>query len=242
MTSFVLKLIAALSMLLDHAGLILFPGREIFRVLGRLACPIYAFCIAEGFRHTRNRLRYFLRIFVLGLLCQIVYTVVDHELYLGILITFSLSILLMAALDGVKTALRGEKSALAGALERLLGRELSPAADRALSTGVFCAGVLGVFLLTTFVTVDYGFFGVMLPVCASLFEERGQRLVMFTACLLALSITMTDDFTVQYWSLAAVPLLALYNGKPGRVRMKYFFYIFYPLHLAVLYGISMLMK
>ena len=221
MTSFVLKLIAALSMLLDHIGVILFPDLEILRILGRLACPIYAFCIAEGFRYTRDRRKYFLRIFILGLLCQIVYTIVDHQLYLGILITFSISILLMAALYKAKTAQNDEK--------------------RKHAIAVFCAGVLCSFVLTYFVAVDYGFFGIMLPVCAYAFDDRWKRLAMFTACLIALAIAMAKALPVQYWSLAAVPLLALYNGQPGRVRLKYFFYIFYPLHLAVLYGISMLM-
>ena len=62
---------------------------------------------------------------------------------------------------------------------------------------------------------------------------------MFSACLLSLAIAEVG-WPIQYWSLLAVPLLVLYNGKPGRVRMKYFFYIFYPLHLVILYGISML--
>ncbi|MBQ3708527.1 MAG: hypothetical protein II889_11555 [Clostridia bacterium] len=239
MSSFLLKLIAAASMLLDHTGILFFPGRDIFRILGRLAFPLFAFCIAEGFRYTRSRWKYFLRIFVLGTLCQIVYTIAERDFYLGILITFSLSIALMAALDCVKTALRGEKSALAKGLERLLGCEIGETADRALTTAVFVAGCFGVFWLTTAVKVDYGFFGVMLPVTCSLFEERAQRLVMFTACLLCLAVSETG-WPIQYWSLLAVPLLILYNGKPGKVRMKYFFYIFYPLHLVILYGISML--
>ncbi|MBQ3815783.1 MAG: hypothetical protein II836_06980 [Clostridia bacterium] len=239
MSSFILKLIAAASMLLDHMGILFFPGRDIFRILGRLAFPLFAFCIAEGFRYTRSRWKYFLRIFVLGFLCQVVYTIAERDFYLGILITFSLSIALMAALDCVKTALRGEKSALAKGLGKLLGGEIGEAADRAVTTAVFLAGCFGVFWLTTVVKVDYGFFGVMLPVCCSLFEERPQRLVMFSACLLSLAIAEVG-WPIQYWSLLAVPLLVLYNGKPGRVRMKYFFYIFYPLHLVILYGISML--
>ena len=48
MSSFVLKLIAAVSMLCDHAGLILFPGIEALRVIGRLAFPLYAFCIERA--------------------------------------------------------------------------------------------------------------------------------------------------------------------------------------------------
>lgn len=64
-----LKLIAAFTMLLDHAGALLFPEVMILRVIGRLAYPLFAFMIAEGCRHTRNKLRYFLLIFGLGLAC-----------------------------------------------------------------------------------------------------------------------------------------------------------------------------
>ena len=68
-----LKLIAAFTMLLDHAGILLFPRVQLFRILGRLAYPIYAYMIAEGCRYTKNKLRYFLMVFGLGAACQIVY-------------------------------------------------------------------------------------------------------------------------------------------------------------------------
>lgn len=242
MSSFLLKLIAAVSMFCDHAGLILFPKAEVFRMIGRLAFPLYAFCIAEGFRHTRNRLRYFLRIFVLGVLCQIVYTIVERELYLGILLTFSFSIVLMALTDCVKKAFSGEKSALSGLWRRMSGSELSERADKALSLGLAVTAVLGLLLLSSRITVDYGFFGILLPVSANLFEDRPRRLVLFSCCLLAVAVSFGASFPVQYRSLLALPLILFYNGKPGRVRMKYFFYIFYPAHMALLYGISMLTR
>ena len=209
MSSFVLKLIAAVSMLCDHAGLILFPAVPVLRVIGRLAFPLYAFCIAEGFRHTRNRLRYFLRVFVLGVLCQIVYTIAERDLYLGILLTFSFSIVLMALADCVKKAFAGEKSALSGLWRRMTGSELSEAADKALSLGVTVTAVLALFLLTSKITVDYGFFGILLPVSANLFEDRPMRLVSFSCCLLAVAVSFGASFPVQYWSLLALPLVLL---------------------------------
>ena len=46
---------------------------------------------------------------------------------------------------------------------------------------------------------------------------------------------------IQIFSLAAVPVLAMYNGKRGKYQWKPFFYLYYPIHLAVLYGIAQLM-
>lgn len=240
MTAFVLKIIAAVTMLIDHTGLILFPQYTIFRVIGRLAFPIYAYCIAEGFRFTHNRLKYFLRIFVLGVICQIAYTVTSGDIYIGILLVFSMSIIIMALCDDAIKASHGEKSHICRLIERISGKKLSESTDNVLSTALACASVTAVYMLTSYVTVDYGFFGVMLPVCTSFFEDRKKRLVMFSACLIALCIEMTYSFTLQYFSLLAVPLIALYNGEKGRHSPKYFFYIFYPLHLLILYGISFL--
>ena len=148
MSSFVLKLIAAVTMFIDHAGLLLFPDLEIMRIIGRLAFPIYAFCIAEGFRYTKNWKLYFLRVFLLGLVCQIVYTVVDRQLYLGILIVFSISILLMACLDSFKKAMRGQQSPVGQKLAKLLRVETIPNMNERVITGaLFAASVLISLLL-----------------------------------------------------------------------------------------------
>ena len=55
----VLKIIALITMLIDHIGLVFFPGIEIFRIIGRISFPIFAFMIAEGCEHTENKKKYF---------------------------------------------------------------------------------------------------------------------------------------------------------------------------------------
>lgn len=225
-------------MLIDHTGLILFPQYTFLRVIGRIAYPLYAYCIAEGFRHTRSRTKYFLRIFLLGLACQAVYTVAERELYIGILLVFSMSIVIMSLVDCVKDSMRSEKSSLSKLIYRIFGLEITAEQDKIISLILTCAAVMAVFVLCMYVDVDYGFFGVMLPVFTNLFNDRRKRLVMFSACLIALCIDLTDAFTIQYFSLLTIPILATYNGKRGKHSLKYFFYIFYPLHLALLYGIS----
>ena len=215
-----LKLIAALTMLADHLGYILFPRMMIFRILGRIAFPLYAYMIAEGCRYTRNKLRYFLMLFGLGAGCQLVYYIVSKDTYLNILLTFSLSVLLIYALQAAHQSKR-----------------------TALWSGLFCAGVLAVMAMDMVLTIDYGFWGAMVPVLAAFgsirkFPRWGTLLLMGAGLVLI----DTGLGAVQYISLLALPLLMLYSGQRGKANMKYFFYIFYPLHLVVLEGISMLLK
>lgn len=69
------------TMLLDHIGLIFFPEIVIFRLIGRLALPLYAFLISEGMRYTSSRKKYFTRLFYIALISQFIYVfVIDWKL------------------------------------------------------------------------------------------------------------------------------------------------------------------
>ena len=98
-----LKILAAIFMVIDHIGLMFFPSMIIFRCIGRLSMPIFAFMISEGAKYTKNKLKYFLSVFILAVICQTVYYFADGgSLYMSILVTFSISILLIYALDYFK--------------------------------------------------------------------------------------------------------------------------------------------
>ncbi len=101
----VLKIIAAFFMVIDHIGYILFPACTILRIIGRASFPIFAFMIAEGCCYTKNKRNYFLGIFILATLCQIFYYAYEGSTYMGILVTFSLSILLIYLLQFAKEKL-----------------------------------------------------------------------------------------------------------------------------------------
>ena len=93
-----LKLLALISMTLDHIGLMfewLPPEtRLLLRIAGRLAFPIFAFMIAEGCRHTRNMKRYFATLVICGVVCQGVYLMFLKSFYMCVFVTFSLSVIL----------------------------------------------------------------------------------------------------------------------------------------------------
>lgn len=227
-----LKIIAALAMVADHVGLMFFPQVRALRIIGRLAYPIFAYMIAQGCAHTRNRGRYFLRVFVLAVVCQVVYYLASGDTYLSILVTFCCGIGMIYALQDMKQELFSrEKPSYLGAVEFLLT-------------------VILVWLLSRRLSIDYGFWGCMVPVFAAFFQsgedapqwlrrlDRKEVHVAMTA--VGLVLLAWDLKGIQIWSLLALPLLLLYSGKRGKWNMKYFFYIFYPAHLAVLQGIAWL--
>ena len=216
LTSNQLKLLAMLTMTLDHIGVQLFPGVLWLRIVGRLAFPIYAYMIAEGCAHTRNRRKYLLQMAGLALLCQLVYFFAMGSLFQCILVTFTLSILLIYACDTGSRPL----TALA-----LLGV-------------AFVTVALPRLLPGTDFAIDYGFFGVLVPVAVYLGKTRREKLLFTAGALVALAWSVGG---IQWYSLAALLPLALYGGQRGKRRMKWLFYLYYPLHLAAIYGISLLL-
>ena len=212
-----LKLIALISMTCDHVGLQLFPDVLVLRIIGRLALPIFAYMIAEGCRYTRDRKKYLMRMALLAAVCQVVYFFAMGSLYQCILVTFSLSICLIYALDSLQT--RGD------------------AASRILALGTFGA----VFALCVVLPdvlpgfeIDYGLMGVLLPVLIY-FGRPVHHFLLAGVILLCFSYG-----GLQWWSLAAIPLLGQYNEQRGKRSIGKLFYIYYPAHLVIIYGLSLL--
>ncbi len=217
LSSNTLKIIAAFTMLIDHIGYIFFPDISIFRIIGRLSFPIFAFMISEGCIYTRNKLLYFFRILLLAIACQVPYFFIEKEIYLGILFTFSLSII------GIYAFLLFKNS------EKPIKRRL---------TFTLCVFTISmIYVLNTLVDIDYGFWGCMAPVFAVLFKKRSFNTASFFVGLIILSVSLGG---IQPYCLLALAFIFLYSGKRGKVNLKYFFYIFYPLHLAILYGINII--
>ena len=219
-----LKLIALLCMTLDHVGMILFPRCLELRMIGRLAMPIFGFMIAEGCAHTSDKKKYLLSLVSMAALCQLVFFIAEGSLYQCIFVTFSLSVVLIYLVQQAETA---------------------PNAKNFLFLGL---GVLATWLLTegipmwehnTDYAVDYGFFGVLLPVCVYIAPTLLGKLIAAGLCLSAISYL---GWQYQWLSLLTLPLLALYSGKRGKWQLKWLFYWYYPAHLVLLHGISLLLQ
>ena len=216
-----LKLLALLSMTVDHIGVTLFPRIGWLRLIGRLALPIFAYMIAEGCRYTRSRKRYFLSLAAVAALCQLVYFFAMGSLYMCIMVTFSLSVALIYLWDWAATrpAPQGGFLVLAGLCAAF----------------VLCEGPL---LPGTDFAIDYGIFGVLLPVLIYLGKDRKQAFLMTALGLVFLGLARGG---VQWFALLGLVPLAFYSGTRGKAKLKYLFYIYYPVHLAVIWLIGLLL-
>lgn len=211
-----LKLLALVLMTIDHIGAYLLPHILILRCIGRLAMPIFAWMIAEGCHYTKNRLRYLLTLLGVGAVCQIAAYGFGHSLHMCIMITFSLSVLLI--FSGEYAAKKKNFLSLC-----LMG-------------GAFCLCFVMCILLPGKLSgfqVDYGLAGVLLPLFIYSGSTKEQKLLLCAAGLSMLAIA--DGVFIQWFSLLSVPILALYNGKRGKIKLKYLFYIYYPAHLGLIH-------
>lgn len=228
-----LKIIALVSMTIDHTGLLLMDNNKLMRNFGRLAFPIFAYMIAEGCRYTKNKRKYFLRIFVLGLLCQTVYYIAEKNTDQGILMTFSVSILLSYAVLWAQNKIR-ESSEDTGHINKILPWLLAAAL---ILLAAVISGEIRLLPGGRYLSFDYGFYGMLLPVLIVFGRDEKQKLLLAAAGMILTAISMGG---FQWYSLAALIPLACYNGQRGKWNMKYLFYIYYPLHMVVIYGLSML--
>ncbi|MBR1772041.1 MAG: conjugal transfer protein TraX [Lachnospiraceae bacterium] len=235
-----LKVVAVITMFIDHFGLailgrLLLTGAcgahrqeiyiiyRIMRDIGRNAFPIYAFLLAEGITYTHSKWRYLLRIGLLAFISEVPFDLafkarILEFTYQNVFFTLFLGLLMLI---GMQLTLR--KSFFAGHLW----------ADRIVKGClllVICAAAAGA---ATVLCCDYRWRGVLLIGVLYLLRPWKQLQLMagYLVCLVVLG---------EFWAFPAFLLLFFYRGKKG-VSSKVFFYGFYPVHLGMLYLISVWM-
>ena len=220
LNSNMLKLIAAVTMTVDHVGYILFPHLTVLRIIGRIAFPIFAYMISEGCFYTKHKKRYLGEMLIIGAICQVVTYIADHSFYMCIMITFALSVSIIFSIQWART--KKNTAAWLLPLGLIIGAYIA---------SVTIPGIVGEEVFA----IDYGFTGIMIPVFVFLVKGKWLKLLVMAGGLFALYLVFQY---VQMWSMLALIPLALYNGKRGKLRIGQFFYIYYPLHLGVLWGIK----
>lgn len=210
-----LKWIAIITMTADHVGAILYPEFTVLRFIGRLSFPLFAYLLMLGMETTRNIHNYFIRLFIFAFISQVpFFLALDYGPFDSLNIFFTLS---------------------AGLLFIHLFKK----------TSVFVVVPLLASLVLPF---DYGIYGIAVIGCMYILKENTKFGV---ASLVLLNTLFLVPWNTQFLSIAAIPLVLLHkNGSLTTTKetaeqytipvwRKYFFYIYYPLHLTLIYIIKL---
>ena len=228
-----LRLLAIVLMLTDHIWATFMVFGDWMTYIGRLAFPIFAFQIVEGFVHTSNLKKYILRLLVFALITEIPFNLFCSSSWVypyhqNVLFTLLLGLLAIAVIDKARNS--EDKKSKASVLWLLL------------------IGVVSIIGFT-----DYGFLGVLTVIMFYL--VRGYKITPLLQLIGMVVIHVflfegqniifevfnhTIEFPVQGFAVFALIPIWLYNGKKGRSSkiMQYGFYAFYPVHMLVLYLIK----
>lgn len=234
LSSFGLKLIAVLLMTIDHISAVLsfngvynqgpaILGIPVWRVIGRIAFPIFAFMIAEGAMKTRSVPRYLLRLGVFALLSEIpfdlacktardTYGVIEFSAHQNVYFTLALGLLSVWCLKLLRGKNLGWLSVFPAAA--------CGAAAYYLQTDYSWAGVICIYLMAVSANLD--------PVPCFI----GNVCAIFLLCF-----SFFNFNTVELFALVALVPIFFYNGEKGRKINKYVFYAFYPVHLLLIWAI-----
>ena len=210
-----LKWIAIITMTADHVGVILYPELEVLRLIGRLSFPLFAYLLMLGMETTRNIRNYFIRLFVFAFISQVpFFLATDSGPFDSLNIFFTLS---------------------AGLLFIYFFKKSS----------MFVVVPLIAPLVLPF---DYGIYGIAVIGCMYILKTNTKFGVASLVLLNSLFLVPWDS---QFLSIATIPLIVLHkNGSLTTTKetgeeytipvwRKYFFYIYYPLHLTLLYIIKL---
>lgn len=224
-----LKSIAIITMLIDHVGAavlarliiggsgseFLYQSYLMLRAIGRISFPIFCFLLVEGFEHTRDRKKYALRLFAFALISEVPFDLAFSSKVLEFEhqnVFFTLFIGLITMMAFHEVEQKVEWNSIVRAVALV---------------GTMLAGMGLAYLLRT----DYDAKGVMCIMALYAFRQiRGAQIL--AGCI-----------AFGWWEIEALVAfipIAFYNGKRGW-NMKYVFYLFYPLHLLILYVVCVRM-
>ncbi len=193
------------------------------RGIGRLAFPIFLFLMLEGFLHTRNVWKYALRLGIFALLSEIPFDMAFSGTYFdfenqNVFFNLLLGLLMMICFEFISDN---------------VGNRYAVIALQALAFAIFLAAA-------GFLKCDYTYMGIAMT--AAVYITRNQRKHMWWAVLIAMVLTLIPVHSSPLEILGCLSffLIACYNGERGNFNLKYFFYLFYPVHLLILGLIRML--
>ena len=254
-----LKLIAIIAMALDHFAMVFFYRRvemiplcprPLFyfyytcRSIGRIALPIFIFLMSEGFKYTKNKEKYLLRLLIFAIISEIPYNLADAKrfwfpLEQNILFTLFISLLNLYIIEKIQNKFANHVS------PTFFRRgELASPLIILVCTTISC-------LISEKLYFSYGSSCVIsLAICYYIKDKRPLKVILMTIILMIWVYNYMTKRTIifGYWHYAEIfaifsliPIM-LYDATLPNKKIKYLFYIFYPAHLLIFYILSRIIR
>lgn len=228
-----LKIVAFITMLTDHAGYLFFPEALWLRAVGRIAFPIFCYCLVFGFFHTRNVKKYMLRVLIFAVVSQPFYTLAFYPETLPVLFDP-----IYYHSPGVVWGIFKDVLRLNVGFELLLGLL---AIDGLENKNYFLASIA--VALSLFQTFEYDIYG-MLLILVIYFTLRRSKAVFGLALggfLLLGFISGFGGSWIEGFAILALPLLLFDTHSKIRIP-RLINYVFYPVHIMLLYFLTLFLK
>ena len=258
MSSFALKIIAIISMFCDHFGDVYIGHYSFLNLIGRIAFPIFAFQISEGFIHTKNIKKYFIRLGIFALISQVPFSLFVNKYLnssifsLNVFFTLFLGLLSIYLYDYVMK-LVNKVSGRSINIDNIKTESNNEVTDntiksKSLQPYVYTVFGLIIVLLIAYIAeilnTDYGFWGVIVVFIFYLFKKDKLAMIItfITLCIIKYGIQILESsfniptLLLGVFTTLSIVFISLYNGKQGK-KIKYLLYFFYPIHLLLLYFI-----
>ena len=226
LTSNALKIIAIIAMTIDHTALILFPRYSLdipvlfMHIIGRLTAPIMMFLIVEGYYHTRNIKKYIIRLFIFAIISHFAYAIVFGKNLIPFKETlFDQTSVIWAFMLGLIGLVIWESKKLKMWQKQII---IIPIVFAAFSADWSSPAALAIIYMGW---------------NRNSFKKQMLWLIFFMVIYsIGYFIFLYKAYGIlQMLIVLAIPLLHQYNGQRGKWKgMKWFFYIYYPLHLIIL--------
>lgn len=213
----VLKYIAFVSMFIDHFNKAIITPKlnyqqplvfisSLFDIIGRIAFPIFAFMIVEGFYKTNSKWKYLRNLLIFAVISEIPYDMFQSKVFINnrsqnIMWALALGLLTLIIIDKLKVKIKNKY------------------------IWIFVSVIIVAInaILATLLSFDYDYYSIIIIFILYIFYDK-----RFVGSLLSYLVIIKEVYAILGFAI-----INLYNGEKGR-QNKLFNYLFYPVHLLIL--------